>query len=68
MLNLQINGDHVEIPKTVSTVSQLLEHFELGEKVLIVEHNQNIIEKASHAETSLTNGDRIEIVHFVGGG
>jgi thiamine biosynthesis protein ThiS len=33
-----------------------------------VEINQRILDKVQHAETNLRSGDRIEMVHFVGGG
>lgn len=38
-----------------------------GDRVAI-EHNGNIISRAEWAETRLVEGDRLEIVHFVGGG
>lgn len=56
------------LPEIVNSVSLLLEHFNLEQKVVIVELNQHILDKSMHAETMLTDGDRIEIVHFVGGG
>lgn len=68
MLELIINGDAVQVPGSVTTVSQLLAHFGLDQKVVVVEINQIILEKAAHAETSIRSGDRIEMVHFVGGG
>ncbi|RKD21764.1 thiamine biosynthesis protein ThiS [Ammoniphilus oxalaticus] len=67
-MNLVINGDQIEVPDSLEFISDLLQHFELGEKVVIVEVNASILEKDQHAKTRLTNGDRIEIVHFVGGG
>jgi sulfur carrier protein len=67
-MNLQINGDQVTVPGTVHNVADLLENFGLQNKVVIVEINQTILEKSAHAETRLSDGDRIEIVHFVGGG
>jgi sulfur carrier protein len=63
-----INGDQVNVPERVKTVEDLLTHFQLEKKVLIVELNQQIIEKSLYAETLLADGDRVEIVHFVGGG
>ncbi|CAM3833423.1 sulfur carrier protein ThiS [Cytobacillus oceanisediminis] len=63
-----INGESIQLPDTVKRVSLLLKHFELEQKVVIVELNQTILDKSMHAETVLTDGDRIEIVHFVGGG
>ncbi|MBG9549009.1 sulfur carrier protein ThiS [Cytobacillus firmus] len=67
-MNVFINGDAMVLPETINSVSLLLEHFNLEQKVVIVELNQHILDKSMHAETMLTDGDRIEIVHFVGGG
>jgi sulfur carrier protein len=38
-----------------------------GDRVAI-EHNGNIVPRAEWADARLANGDRLEIVHFVGGG
>jgi sulfur carrier protein len=65
---LTVNGNQVEVPNTVGTVTELLQHFELNQKVIIVERNAEILEKAKHAETLISHGDKIELVHFVGGG
>ncbi len=67
-MKLQINGEQVVIPDTVSYVADLLHHYGLGNKVVVVEVNASILQKEEHAITRLTDGDRIEIVHFVGGG
>jgi sulfur carrier protein len=67
-MNLVINGDLHRVPEIIETVGDLLHHFQLDQKVLIVEHNQTILNKTTHFETILSDGDRIEIVHFVGGG
>lgn len=67
-MNIIINGEQVEIPASIDDVSKLLGHFDLDQKVVIVEWNQTILEKGSHQDTRLSDGDRIEIVHFVGGG
>lgn len=67
-MNLVINGDKVEVPNRVETVDNLLQHFDLEQKVVIVEWNETILEKAFYQETMLSNGDKIELVHFVGGG
>lgn len=63
-----INGERVEVPETVGTIAALLEHFDLQEKVVIVEKNAEILEKTAHTESTVSQGDRIELVHFVGGG
>lgn len=67
-MKLNINGEQVVVPATVNTVSDLFCHLGLQRKVAIVELNRIILEKSSHAKTRLAEGDRIEIVHFVGGG
>ncbi|MRG86155.1 sulfur carrier protein ThiS [Salinibacillus xinjiangensis] len=63
-----INGDQVEVPASVQTVGSLLEHFDIDNKVVIVEHNGNILSKDTQTEQKLEDGDRLELVHFVGGG
>lgn len=67
-MKLHINGQNVEVPDTIRTIEELLTHFELQEKMLVVEHNQNILQKEDHENTGLSEGHKIEIVHFVGGG
>lgn len=65
---LRINGEQVELPDSIQTVQDALNHFELKNKVVIVELNQDILEKNTHETTKISDGDQLEIVHFVGGG
>lgn len=67
-MKLWINGEPMEVPEDVSTVADLLNHFGIEEKIAVVEVNLNILSKSEHAASTLAEGDRIEIVHFVGGG
>ncbi|MDQ0253998.1 sulfur carrier protein [Evansella vedderi] len=67
-MKIQVNGKQSEIPSNVTTVSELLSYYELDNKVVIVELNEQIVDKESHKETTLQDGDRVELVHFVGGG
>lgn len=67
-MKLVINGESLQVPESIRTVADLLRHYGLDRKVLIVELNQSVLEKSGHAEAALSDGDRIEIVHFVGGG
>jgi len=67
-MELIINGDTLEIPEHVQTVSELLSYFQLDNKIAIVEVNLNIIHKQDYETKTLSNGDKVEIVHFVGGG
>ena len=65
---LTVNGNQVEVPAGIKTVIDLLQHFELNQRVVIVERNNTILEKPKHGETFLSQGDKIELIHFVGGG
>lgn len=67
-MKLDINGNTVEVPADIRTVSELLAHFRLDRKVAVVERNREILQKEDHATTEVRDGDRFEIVHFVGGG
>ncbi|NMH73322.1 thiamine biosynthesis protein ThiS [Bacillus sp. RO2] len=67
-MKLIINGEAIEIPESVKTVSNLLEHFQLDQKVVIVEKNKEILQKEQHVAVSVQDGDQFELVHFVGGG
>lgn len=67
-MELMINGELIQLPENVKTVSDLLSHFQLNEKIAIVEVNLNIIQKQEYETATLCNRDKVEIVHFVGGG
>lgn len=67
-MEIIINGDIHNVPNTVETVSRLLEHLDIKNESAIVEHNEDILNKSIYNDHKLTAGDRLEIVHFVGGG
>ncbi|MFC3883836.1 sulfur carrier protein ThiS [Bacillus songklensis] len=67
-MKLIINGETMRITEEVETVEQLLEFYQLGNRVVIVELNEEILQKEEHASTKLKDGDHIELVSFVGGG
>ncbi len=50
------------------TVQTLLDARKLDAVRVAVEHNGAILKRSDFAQTRLTDGDKIEIVHFVGGG
>jgi thiamine biosynthesis protein ThiS len=62
-----INGEETELTDGVS-VQELVERLDLKPARLAVEVNRRIIRKAEWGSTSLSDGDKVEIVHFVGGG
>ena len=62
-----INGEETELADGVS-VKELVETLDMKPARLAVEVNRRIIRKAEWGSTSLSDGDKVEIVHFVGGG
>lgn len=66
-MNLFLNGEPANAPDSV-TVAVFLEKLGLPQKGVAVERNREIVPKSAYAATILSEGDRIEIVQFVGGG
>ncbi|QEM69635.1 sulfur carrier protein ThiS [Geobacter sp. FeAm09] len=66
-MHITLNGETVAIAEG-STVAGLLEHLRLPRERVAVEVNLDIVPKAAYDGHGLAEGDRIEIVHFVGGG
>jgi sulfur carrier protein len=69
MTNLQIvvNGDERRVPGP-ATLLDLLAHLGLDPRTVVVELNREIVRRPRLGETSLSAGDSVELVHFVGGG
>ncbi|MGG4498848.1 sulfur carrier protein ThiS [Brevibacillus reuszeri] len=65
---VQLNGKKVELTAEISTLRELLASYQLQEKIVVVEQNGDIIDRSQYETTPIADGDRIEIVHFVGGG
>ena len=68
-MNFTINGHArtLELPAD-ATLDQLVAALELKGDRIAVEHNGTIIQRTQWPATPVTEGDRLEIVHFVGGG
>ncbi|MDR4936780.1 sulfur carrier protein ThiS [Rossellomorea marisflavi] len=67
-MNILVNGIETMIPHHVKSVDDLLIHLTIGDRRVIVEWNKKILKKDDHEDIKLNAGDRVEIVHFVGGG
>lgn len=67
---LTINGVQKQFPKgnLPRTVSKLLEQLDINEATVVAEIDGRIIQKQNFADTSLSDGQSIELVRFVGGG
>ena len=66
-MRVEINGEPREIAPG-STVATLLASLGLADRPVAVERNQAIVPRAQHGATPLAEGDRLELVQFVGGG
>ena len=62
-----VNGKPKECPEGTS-LAQFIEHMQLKGDRVAVELNRQIAGRSRWTEISLREGDRLEIVHFVGGG
>ena len=66
-MRIIVNGDEREIPEPLS-VQQLVEHLSLPLERTAIERNLEVVRRTDWTSVQLAEGDRIEIVHFVGGG
>ncbi|ASK63915.1 thiamine biosynthesis protein ThiS [Virgibacillus phasianinus] len=67
-MNLTINGKVIPLPEDVTSVRDVMMHFNLNQQVVIVEHNGEILNREHHDHQGIKNGDKLELVQFVGGG
>lgn len=66
-MQLTINGE-ARAFQDVPHIAALVAALGLDTKKVAVERNLEIVPRSVYAETPLADGDRIEIVHFIGGG
>ena len=66
-MEIFVNGKSRQIEESCS-VRQLLENMEIIGQRLAVEINEEIVPKSRHAEHLFHEGDKVEIVHAIGGG
>ena len=66
-MQIRVNGDSREVVDDLS-LSELISTLALASERIAVELNQAVVRRAEWDSTRLAEGDRVEIVHFVGGG
>lgn len=66
-MTVVVNGERKEVAEGVA-VAELIKHLGLKPERLAVEVNRAIVRRGDWPSTTLSEGDRVEIVHFVGGG
>jgi sulfur carrier protein len=67
MAKIQLNGKKVNI-KSNCSLFEILVKYKLTNKKIAIEHNGKIIPKVNYKKKNLKNNDKVEIVHFIGGG
>tara|TARA_A100001037_G_C14968931_1_gene552810 strand:- start:285 stop:488 length:204 start_codon:yes stop_codon:yes gene_type:complete len=67
MAKIQLNGKKVTI-KPNSTIYELLKRFKLNNKKVAIELNGIIIPMTNYKKKKLKDSDKLEVVHFIGGG
>jgi sulfur carrier protein len=66
-IDVVINGQTRTV-NAGTTVAALIGELGLGDRRVAVEKNREVVPRAQHATTLLADGDRLEVVTFVGGG
>ena len=66
-MNILLNGEQIEISEATS-IQVLIEQLELTGRRIAVEVNEDIVPRSEHDQHQLVAGDRVEIVHAIGGG
>ena len=66
-LRVQVNGE-IRSVADQSTLSDLVDELSLAPARIAVELNGEVVLRNNWSETVLSEGDRLEVVHFVGGG
>jgi thiamine biosynthesis protein ThiS len=66
-IQVQVNGKEREIQSGLS-VHELVESFDLNPLLIVVELNREILSRDQFKDVQVSDGDSVELVHFVGGG
>jgi len=66
-INVTLNGEARKVPAD-TTVAGLVESLNIKTSMFAVERNKKVVRRAEHASTTISDGDVLNIVTFVGGG
>ena len=66
-MNLTVNGEDRSFG-ALGSLLELVAELGLDARKVAVERNLEIVPRSAYGRTALADGDRIEIVHFIGGG
>jgi len=65
-ISILLNGEACNT--TAATLSELVTELGLGTRMIAIECNLEVVPKSQYDATRLAEGDRIELVHMIGGG
>jgi len=65
-VHIQLNGEEEEV--SVENLQQLVLALGLEVRTIAIELNREVVPKSSWTTTAIHEGDRIEVVHMIGGG
>ena len=67
-MNLIINGEVQDFSSDIVTIDHLIDKLQIDVRGAAVECNLEIVPKSNYTSQTLNDGDRLEIVEFIGGG
>jgi len=65
-IDIQLNGETRSV--SAITLAQLVSELGLEQRMIAIECNLEVVPKSQYSATELKEGDRIELVHMIGGG
>lgn len=66
-MKIVLNGEEKEVPEGVN-LRKMLEHFSLPTQRVAIELNREVVRRQQWDSIVVTDDDKIEVIHFVGGG
>jgi thiamine biosynthesis protein ThiS len=66
-MKILLNGEMKKISNELN-LSELLKHFSLPSERIAIELNKEVVRKKDWENIKIAEGDRLEVIHFVGGG
>lgn len=67
MIKITVNGEDRDIPAKLS-IKALIDELKIDSRKVAIERNLAIVPRSQYERTEVSEGDKIEIVNFVGGG
>jgi len=65
-ISIQLNGETCSV--SARNLLQLVVELQLEQRMIAIERNLEVVPKSQYDATNLEAGDRIELVHMIGGG